>query len=1145
MKSSAIRRRGALQDLSNLIGVLCLLLSLAEGCIVTAPSLVRLGTQETILVRNTRKAPNNVTLQATDHPAEARLLFKESFVLASGGVKLVHMRLDESKFSAEDFQTNHSKYVSLRVQCDGRRRFDERAILLLSPRSGYLFLQTDKPMYRPTETVRIRVLAVDEMLLPSNDSLLLEIKNPQGIVSEAKNLWSSSASRSSGIFSHHYALSQYAMFGEWTITVTYGQHKSHKTKLSFHVKDYVLPTFGVRIYAPKVLLPNAKDYQLAVDARYVYGKPVKGTVTIRVYVRNEANHDVQFGLKNVQTLTDGKAFWNLPVSELKNGSRWQDWVNGNRLSVRVAVVEEATAKQEAAVDSSVVFSNSFYSVGFEHTRRDYRPLTRVVVVADISKANGHPASNVDTRITAISDDGSEVTIYRERAKSNQDGKAFFELTAKKSARRINVTVSTSKRDAHDTEARASTVLSRYESPADAFVFITQDTSQTTYHKDDHFHKYIVVSPDDMDMVYYQVTNRGKILAYGIAEGNTSSHRQIAFLLTEQMSPKFRLLVFAFHKGHLVADSQDYTMDEECSAGSNITVETDLNGKEPGAQGKIIIKGEPDTAVGLLAVDKAVYLLSDAGLLTRKKLFRKLRSHDLSCGPGGGITSDEVFADAGVVLISAKHGSKVTMTETSCAARIQRRRRDLRNAESQFKDPFLQLCCHVGTLRDRLGRHCSTREEIIRRHFNNPKGDSCAYAFAQCCARGFAGPTMTDLHRARGPYDPSTQLPDNELDEPDFSGLQLRRDFMETWLFNEGTIGPDSEYIHEASAPHSVTTWSIQAVSVSSKGGICVTKPVEAMIFRKMFLQVSLPATVVRNEQVEVVATLFSYDAKVQATVSLHGLPGLCIGSKHPQLPDRKQLEVDSNNAKSVSFPVVPLRQGKFPIKIDVRSSGGSDLVQKTLVVVPEGMPFEETFSVRLDPSNEQRRKTRAVLKRGCRDILDEENRRQVISIIPWYPPDTVPHTESCSVSIIGSETSMLTEAVISNVDSLISMPMGCGEQNMMIMAPVLYAYNYLKMKNMLNETLFNTALTYLRKGYQQELSFRNDNGSFSTFQNGPGNVWLTAFVLRVFCEARNVIDISPEVIESGLWWLTTKQQANGTFEERDPILHRELLQKLL
>nr|XP_050031301.1 A.superbus venom factor 1-like [Dermacentor andersoni] len=1134
-------RRGSGISLLFCGAFLYVLQGLTDGCIVTAPSLVRLGAQETVLIMNRGDASRNVTLQATDYPAEARLLFMQSFLLKKGEEKLVYLRLNETKFSSEDLQSNRSMLVSLRVQCGVE--FNKTAVLVLKPSSGYIFVQTDKPVYSPGQDVLIRIVAVDEALLPSVNTVHLEIKNPQDVLSYVWDV--PSGAPNTGLISHTYRLPKYPMFGKWKVIVTYGRHKNRKSEVSFQVKEYVLPTFSVHLLVPKVILPSGQD-DITVKASYVYGESVKGWAIVTLSVRNEVNHDVKFGTKLVAELADGRAFIRVPVKELKNGSEWKDWVDGNRLSVRAVVAEEATAKQEAALDDSAIFSNTPYTVSLENARRDFKPGTQVAVVADIRHANGQPASDVEAKITVTYENGTAASDLCKfpTMKANKEGKARFFIDTQRGQQRLNITV----RTLNDRPSEASATLVNYTSPVNAFIAIEQKSYNTDdLEVGDNFNRYLTVYPDDFATLYYQVMVRGKIVAHGNADPSGQYKYHVYFKLTEEMVPKFRLLVFGFHQGHVVADSEDFEMGERCSFSSTINLFINRDRTEPGDQKVIGVQGKENTTVGLLAVDKAAYLLGDASLLTRKKLFRSLRSHDPSCGPGGGVTAEEVLANAGVVIISAEDSADSITSENSCAARAHRRKRDVREARFRFTTPLMRLCCDVGTLPDRLRRHCSTREDIIRRHFNSPEGNECADAFAYCCARTFqfkdGGPSLMEnsyLPRARGGSN-HLDMPGG-LEEEDLSDKLLRQDFREAWLFEQGTIGDNGWYNRSFSLPHSITTWSVQAMAVSPEGGVCVAEPVDVVAFRKVFLQVSFPSTVVRNEQVEIVATLFNYDTESQdATISLYGDPGLCIASKHPRLPHVKVIKVEKKSAGSVSFPVVPLRQGTLPVQIHLRSTGYADRVRKTLTVVPEGTPHEQSFSVTIDPSNEQRRRKRAVVTREYRDVLEEDNGRQVITIIPRYPYDTVPDTESCSVSVIGSEAATVGGAAIANVESLISMPKGCGEQTMMIMAPVLYAYKYLKVKKMLNETDRGNALKYLLEGYGRELKFRNENGSFATFEKRPGNVWLTAFVLKVFCEAQDVIDISPDVIEKGLSWLSRQQQPDGSFQELDPILHREML----
>ena len=54
---------------------------------------------------------------------------------------------------------------------------------------------------------------------------------------------------------------------------------------------------------------------------------------------------------------------------------------------------------------------------------------------------------------------------------------------------------------------------------------------------------------------------------------------------------------------------------------------------------------------------------------------------------------------------------------------------------------------------------------------------------------------------------------------------------------------------------------------------------------------------------------------------------------------------------------------------------------------------------------------------------------------------------------------------------------------------------------------------YLITGYQRELNYRHDDGSYSAFgkRDKEGSTWLTAFVTKSFAQARRFIYIDPEV----------------------------------
>ena len=53
---------------------------------------------------------------------------------------------------------------------------------------------------------------------------------------------------------------------------------------------------------------------------------------------------------------------------------------------------------------------------------------------------------------------------------------------------------------------------------------------------------------------------------------------------------------------------------------------------------------------------------------------------------------------------------------------------------------------------------------------------------------------------------------------------------------------------------------------------------------------------------------------------------------------------------------------------------------------------------------------------------------------------------------------------LSNIDELLAMPYGCGEQNMLKFAPNIFIMNYLNNTNQVTDEIRNKALNYMRTG---------------------------------------------------------------------------------
>ncbi len=159
------------------------------------------------------------------------------------------------------------------------------------------------------------------------------------------------------------------------------------------------------------------------------------------------------------------------------------------------------------------------------------------------------------------------------------------------------------------------------------------------------------------------------------------------------------------------------------------------------------------------------------------------------------------------------------------------------------------------------------------------------------------------------------------------------------------------------------------------------------------------------------------------------------------------------------------------------------------------------------------------------------------------PENIVPRSVRGYLSITGDSMG----PVLNNLDKLVEQPTGCGEQNMIKFAPIKSVASYLKDTYQMTKAMSDKTQEYLKIGYQRQLTYRHQDGSFSAF--GPSNTkesggtWLTAFVLRVLSETYklNHIKIDEKDITLSLGMLIGTQNAEGCFEQVGAPLYSKAL----
>nr|KAG5689544.1 hypothetical protein BaRGS_008919 [Batillaria attramentaria] len=331
----------------------------------------------------------------------------------------------------------------------------------------------------------------------------------------------------------------------------------------------------------------------------------------------------------------------------------------------------------------------------------------------------------------------------------------------------------------------------------------------------------------------------------------------------------------------------------------------------------------------------------------------------------------------------------------------------------------------------------------------------------------------------------------------------------------------------ATMPDSITSWVASAFAVSSSTGFGVARDTATVrVFRPFFVSLNLPYSVIRGEHVILQAIVFNYmqqDQDVRVTLAqsqdFYNLEVDAGGQEDLRREDKEiNVHVPAGQGKSVYFPIVPTTVGHVELIVSAQTVQAADAVRRNLKVEAEGVPKEYNVGVLLDLKN---------TTSFSRDVN------------LTLPPNVVSDSELLRVTAIGD----MMSPSINGLDSLLRMPTGCGEQNMLGMAPDVFVTRYLTATNQLTEDIADTAVSFMEHGYQRELTYQHMDGSFSTWgQRDPsGSTWLTAFVAKTFQQAEPYIQIDVEVIARAVDWLVARQNYDGSFPEYG-IIHDRLLQ---
>ncbi|XP_004451447.2 pregnancy zone protein-like [Dasypus novemcinctus] len=984
-------------------------------------------------------------------------------------------------------------------------QFRKRKSIQITKTESLVFVQTDKPIYKSGQTVKFRIVSVDINFHPLNETFqVVYIENPKkNRILQWKNL-----KLQGGLSQLSCPLSEEPTLGHYKIILL--KESDKRIEHSFEVKEYVLPKFEVQVKMPKTIGFLDEEFAVSVCGTYTYGKPVPGLVTINVcrkYSRRLSacyNSNSQRICEEFSQQADNEGCF----TQLVKTKVFQLRQKGYDMAIQVeAKVREEGTGLELTGHGSCEITNTLSKLKFIKIDSHYRrglPFFGQVLLVD-EKDQPIPNKTVAVTVAAAG--------YHSSFTTNEHGLVNFSIDTTNFTSSFITVEAMYKQNTHcfdilwleESHIQAHHSVRHVFSPSKSYVHLETIAGTLTCGDNQKIQAHYILNEqilkDQEELIfYYLIKARGSITVSGMEvlslnQGNMKGIFSFSFRVKPDLAPTAQLIVYAIlPNGEVVADAMELEI-ENCFA-NKVTLSFTSAQSLPASDTHLKVTATPLSLCALRAVDQSVLLMKPEAELSPQSVYNLLplkeKQSIIYRGPqnedGENCINVEDITHNGIV-----YTPKQVMDDD--------------DAYSIFQSAGLNIFTNSKIHKPRYCLQPQLYPGIAPMAFGG----------------GIAPPAAAELAYGMMLEEDSQTVDVKET---------VRKYFPETWIWDLEVLDLSGGSEVALKVPDTITQWKASALCLSGTAGLGLSPTVSLQVFQPFFLEETLPYSVVRGEAFTLKVTVFNYLPHcIRVSVQLE------VSSAFLADPTEKNVEshcVCGNGRKTVSWAVTPTSLGKVNFRASaealqsqelcgnelpkVPESGQKDTVVKALLIEPEGIEKEETFNTLLCASDN-----------GVPEKLTLK-----------VPSNVVEESARATYSVLGD----ILASAMQNLQNLIQMPYGCGEQNMVLFVPNIYVLNYLNETQQLTEKIKSKAIGYLISGYQRQLNYMHSDGSYSTFGDhggrSRGNTWLTAFVLKSFAQAQAYIFVDNSHIMNALIWLSQKQKENGCFQLSGSLLNNAI-----
>ncbi|XP_036454018.1 alpha-2-macroglobulin-like [Colossoma macropomum] len=1033
---------------------------------VAFPAVIESGSEATLCARLLKP---NETLQMTIylvHRNQNRTLLQE--------------RVEEEFHRCSQFkapQVGGESVQQIRVEVKGESfQMTEKRKVMFKSYNPLTFIQTDKPIYNPGQTVNFRVVTVDTNFVPlKQEYSMLTLEDNKG---NRIGQWTNVSSTGLIVQLSH-KLNPEAPEGQYKVKANIGDRSiTH----NFKVKKYALPRFEITVKTPEKQSVGEEELKIEVCAKYTYGQPVPGKALVQVCRASFfRRYNTSCLVETVEMKENGCAS---PVFNMSHftGSEFEQ-VLKDCLDATVTVTEEGT-------DISMEKSESIqitYEIGkteFLDLPESFERDTIIEGKIKVTKFSGKPIPNKNVylfegriwspkRIQNLTTDVNGLASFS--VNTSDHSKTEISLMASVSPKVkfvefnvpfIEISFASIERLQPATPyspVYSELLIESLKEPIPCGSEISIDI------------KYYIVGETTENYttdIIYMALSKGAIVRHGyekveVKESKKLIEGKVSFRLSADadLAPVVQVLVYCvLPSENVIAASKNFNV-EKCFR-NKVSLQFSPTEAVPGEENTLQLSALPGSLCGLSAVDQSVFIMEPRKRLNADKVFNLLPVTSVS-----GYTY-EVF-----------DGQK-------CLHIRQRQKAQQDHVDNILKRVGIKVATNLAV----KNPECFSYRDIPDRRYGKS---------------GFISKPTGSRHAESGPVE------------------TVRKVFPETWIWQLAEVGDSGSAQVPVTVADTITTWETEAFCLSSRG-LGLAPPAQLRVFQPFLLELSLPYSIIRGEEFELKATVFNYLSKC-IMVKVTPAP-----SSHYTLKPSSDGEYSSclcaNGRKTFKWTLVPSVLGVLSVTVSAEAEQSQAVCDNEIVSVPErGRIDTVTRSLLVQAEGTEKIKSQSWLLCPQGNSVSEE-----MELI--LPEDVIEGSARASVSVLGD----ILGRALKNIDGLLRMPYGCGEQNIALLAPNIYILQYLENTGQLTAAIRERATGFLKSGYQRQLNYKHVDGAYSTFGRGEGNTWLTAFVLRTFGKAQRYIFIDPQNIDGVKKWLISNQRPDGCFIRQGQLFNNRL-----